>query len=185
MTANKYVRDHLIIFLHFQVIFKLIFGSFLSIWQRNKQKVAKNGIQNDVKNVYRERSGKENDGKMHFSHQAQRQNGEKWSKNGSLLVKARLGFHFFKNYHFHIHFFFDSEFHFWIKCIENETKNEVKNGSKRPTVNDPIGLLWVDRYQGWSSRNQGEIFRCRSRDVWCRDSFQDCRGGEVHQKRRR
>ena len=37
-----------------------IFGSFLSIWQRNKQKVAKNGIQNDVKNVYHECSGKEN-----------------------------------------------------------------------------------------------------------------------------
>ena len=35
-------------------------GSFLSIWQRNKQKVAKNGIQNDVKNVYHEHSGKEN-----------------------------------------------------------------------------------------------------------------------------
>jgi hypothetical protein len=31
----------------------------LSIWQRNKQKVAKNGIQNDVKNVYREHPGKE------------------------------------------------------------------------------------------------------------------------------
>ena len=59
------------------VIFKLIFGSFLSIWQRNKQKVAKNEIQNDVKNVYCERSGKENDGKMHFSCQAQCQNGEK------------------------------------------------------------------------------------------------------------
>jgi hypothetical protein len=45
---------------HFWVIFKLIFGSFLSIWQRNKQKGAKNGLQNDVKNVYREHPGKEN-----------------------------------------------------------------------------------------------------------------------------
>jgi tRNA uridine 5-carbamoylmethylation protein Kti12 len=32
----------------------------LSIWQRNKQKGAKNGIKNDVKNVYRERFGKGN-----------------------------------------------------------------------------------------------------------------------------
>jgi hypothetical protein len=32
----------------------------LSIWQRNKQKGAKNGLQNDVKNVYREHPGKEN-----------------------------------------------------------------------------------------------------------------------------
>ena len=34
--------------------------SFLSIWQRNKQKGAKNGLQNDVKNVYREHPGMEN-----------------------------------------------------------------------------------------------------------------------------
>jgi len=48
---------------HFQLIFKLIFGSFLCIWQRNKQK----GMKNDVKNGYREHPGKEI-----F---------EKWSKN--------------------------------------------------------------------------------------------------------
>jgi hypothetical protein len=45
---------------HFGLIFKIIFGPFLSIWQRNKQKGAKNGIKNDMKNVYRERSGKGN-----------------------------------------------------------------------------------------------------------------------------
>ena len=58
----------------------VIFESFSSIWQKNKQKAAKNGMQNDVKNVYREHSRKEileNGGKMHFSCQAQCQNGEK------------------------------------------------------------------------------------------------------------
>ena len=54
-----------------------ILGPFLSIWQRNKQKGAKNGLQNDVKNVYREHPGKDNGGKMHFSRQAQCQNNEK------------------------------------------------------------------------------------------------------------
>jgi hypothetical protein len=44
---------------HFRLIFKLIFGPFLSIWQRNKQKGTENGMKNDVKNVYREHSGKE------------------------------------------------------------------------------------------------------------------------------
>jgi hypothetical protein len=32
----------------------------LSVWQKNKQKGAKNEIKNDVKNVYREHPGKEN-----------------------------------------------------------------------------------------------------------------------------
>ena len=44
---------------HFQLIFKLIFGSFLCIWQRNKQKEMKNGMKNDVKNCYRETPGTE------------------------------------------------------------------------------------------------------------------------------
>jgi hypothetical protein len=52
---------------HFQLIFKLIFGSFLCIWQRNKQKGIKKDVKNDVKNGNHERSGK---GIL-----------EKWSKN--------------------------------------------------------------------------------------------------------
>jgi len=52
---------------HFWLIFKLIFGSFLCIWQRNKQKGTKNDVKNDVKNGYREHPGKEIL--------------EKWSKN--------------------------------------------------------------------------------------------------------
>jgi hypothetical protein len=44
-----------------------IFGSFSSIWWRNKQKETKNGTENDVKNSYRETPGKGNL--------------EKWSKN--------------------------------------------------------------------------------------------------------
>ena len=39
----------------FSAHFKLIFGSFLCIWQSNKQK----GIKNDVKNGYHEHPGKE------------------------------------------------------------------------------------------------------------------------------
>jgi hypothetical protein len=45
---------------HFQLIFNFIFGSFLYIWQRNKQKGIKNDAKNDVKNGYREHPGKEN-----------------------------------------------------------------------------------------------------------------------------
>jgi len=52
---------------HFRLIFNLIFGSFSSIWQRNKQKGTKNGTENDVKNGYREHPGKGIS--------------EKWSKN--------------------------------------------------------------------------------------------------------
>jgi hypothetical protein len=66
---------------HFWLIFKLIFGSFLSIWQRNKQKGTKNGMENDVKIGYREHPG----------------NGiiEKWSKNaffspGTVPKRAKM-----------------------------------------------------------------------------------------------
>ena len=37
-----------------------IFGSFSSIWQRNKQNGTKNGTENDVKNSYHETSRKGN-----------------------------------------------------------------------------------------------------------------------------
>ena len=47
-------------FFFFSEVIHFSLGPFLSIWQRNKQKGTKNGMQNDVKNVYRECSGKEN-----------------------------------------------------------------------------------------------------------------------------
>ena len=82
---------------------------------------------------------------MHFSRQAHCQNGEKWSFFGSLFEKARLGFHFVfhfvKNKHFYIHFFL-----FWVsfrskmqwKWNKKWSQKWMKNGWKRPTVNNPI-----------------------------------------------
>ena len=114
-----------------------IFGSFLSIWQRNKQKVAKNGMQNDVKNVYHEHSGKENL--------------EKWWENAffspgtvpkrwkmiifqftfcKIEVRVPFWVPFCQKINIFISISFDSEFHFRVKCNENELKNEVKNGWK-------------------------------------------------------
>ena len=61
---------------HFQLIFNLIFRSFSCIWQGNKQK----GMKNDVKIVTMNTLGseiKKNEVKMHFSHQAHCQKGEK------------------------------------------------------------------------------------------------------------
>ena len=60
---------------HFQLIFELIFGSFSSVWQRNKQNGTKHGKEN-VKNSYCEIPGKGNLEKWHFSHQAHCQKDE-------------------------------------------------------------------------------------------------------------
>ena len=81
--------------------FWLIFSSFLSIWQRNKQKGTKNGMENDVENGYCEHPGMgilEKWSKFAFFCQAQGQKDEKWSFFSSLFAKARLGFHFAINF---------------------------------------------------------------------------------------
>ena len=82
---------------HFWLIFKLIFGSFLSIWQRNKQKGTKNGMENDVKNGYCETPGKWILGKWSknaFFSPGTLPKNEKCSFFGFIFAKARLGFHF-------------------------------------------------------------------------------------------
>ena len=86
-----------------------------------------------------ERKTWKNEAKMHFSRQAQCQKGEKWPFLGSLFVKARLGFHFWKMNISKSNFLFHSEFQFqekWNqKGIKNEVKNEWKMGEK--------GQLWM------------------------------------------
>ena len=104
----------------------VIFGSFSCIWQRNKQK----GIENDVKNGYRETPGKQNGVKMHFSLQAHYQKNEKWSFSGSIFATARLGFHFFFQFSFILSFNFE-------KNGNKMNEKWMKNGPKMPTVNDP------------------------------------------------
>ena len=68
------------------------------------------------------------------------QNGEKWSKNGSLLVRARLGFHFSKiniSNLFFISFWVSISKKNGIKRNQEWSEKWMKNGWKRPTVNDP------------------------------------------------
>ena len=107
---------------HFWLIFELIFESFLCIWQRNKQNGTKNGMWKMSTVNALERKTWKNEAKMHFSHQAQCQKGEKWSFLGSLFVQARLGFHFSK-WTFPNLFFIS----FWVSISKkNGTKKESR-----------------------------------------------------------
>ena len=105
---------------HFRLIFELIFGSFSSIWQRNKQNGTINGMENDVKNTY------PREGKSRKMEQKR-------------IFLARHTAKMMKNDHFWVHFckikvrvpfFIYSQFQFWEKWKQNEMENDVKMSGK-------------------------------------------------------
>ena len=83
---------------------------------------------------------------MHFSRQAQCQNNEKWSFFSSLFVKSEVRVSILGSILSKINIFISISFWFWVsfrskmqwKWCQEWSQKWMKNGWKRPTVNNPI-----------------------------------------------